>query len=179
MAILNLLYYPDKRLYLKAKKVTTFDKNLEKLVDDMAETMYHNDGCGLAATQVNVLQQVIVVDPSPSDEESALMALINPVIVAQDGQSIRKEGCLSVPLVYEEVVRAMKVKVEYQTITGKAATIECEGLLAVILQHEIDHLHGKVFVDYLSNLKQNFIRKKLKKYSPADDNKATHDKSAY
>lgn len=179
MTILNLLYYPDKRLYLKAKKVTTFDQNLAKLVDDMAETMYHYDGCGLAATQVNILQQIIVADPSPGDKESALMALINPVIVSHQGQMKEREGCLSVPLVYEEVMRASKVKVDYQTITGEAATIECEGLLAVILQHEIDHLHGKVFVDYLSNLKQNFIRKKLKKYVPIEDNKTLNNKITY
>lgn len=161
MAILDILNYPDPRLYTVARPVTVVDDAVRRLVDDMAETMYAAPGIGLAATQVDVHQQVIVIDIS--EDKQNLQVFINPRLVAQSGTRSGEEGCLSVPGIYEEVTRAETVTVEALGRDGKPFTLEAEGLLAVCIQHEMDHLQGKVFVDYLSQLKQMRIRNKMKK----------------
>ncbi|NMG02377.1 peptide deformylase [Azoarcus taiwanensis] len=161
MALLPILRYPDPRLHLKAKPVEQVDDEIRRLVDDMAETMYEAPGIGLAAIQVNVQKRVIVIDVS--EDKSSLMALINPVIVERRGEQTCEEGCLSVPGIYEKVTRAEEVTVEALDRDGQAFRIEADGLLAVCIQHEIDHLDGKVFVEYLSSLKLNRIKTKLAK----------------
>ena len=161
MAILNILHYPDERLHTVAKPVTEVDDRIRRLVDDMADTMYAAPGIGLAATQVDVHEQVIVIDIS--EDRSELRAFINPRIVASSGTQDYEEGCLSVPGIYDTVRRAEKVTVEALDREGKPFTLEAEGLLAVCIQHEMDHLKGKVFVEYLSQLKQGRIKNKLKK----------------
>lgn len=161
MAILNILHYPDGRLHKVAAPVTLFDEELKKLVRDMAETMYEAPGVGLAATQVNVHKQVIVIDTS--DTHDQLRVLINPHILNLDGVQVCEEGCLSVPGVYEEVERAEKVVVRAQDEQGTEYVMEAEGLVAVCVQHEMDHLKGKVFVEYLSRLKQARIRNRMEK----------------
>ncbi|HRQ56323.1 MAG TPA: peptide deformylase [Azoarcus taiwanensis] len=161
MALLPILRYPDPRLHLKAKPVKQVDDEIRRLVDDMAETMYEAPGIGLAAIQVNVQKRVIVIDVS--EDKSSLMALINPVIVERRGEQTCEEGCLSVPGIYEKVTRAEEVTVEALDRDGQAFRIEADGLLAVCIQHEIDHLDGKVFVEYLSSLKLNRIKTKLAK----------------
>lgn len=163
MALLDILVYPDARLRQKATDVDVFDNDLRQLVDDMAQTMYHAPGIGLAAVQVNVLKRVIVIDISDSRDQ--LMVLINPVIVEQQGECETEEGCLSVPDIYASVTRASEIEVSFQDATGTSHRLEAEGLLAVCIQHEIDHLDGKVFVDYLSRLKQDRIKKRLQKHS--------------
>ena len=161
MPILNILRYPDARLHKVAAPVTVFDDGLKKLVADMAETMYAAPGIGLAATQVDVHKRVIVVDVS--DRRDSLVVLVNPEIVEATGESDIEEGCLSVPGIYELVQRAERVKVRAHDQHGKAFTLEAQGLLAVCIQHEMDHLQGKVFVEHLSQLKQQRIRAKLAK----------------
>ena len=161
MAILDILYYPDKRLRTVAKPVETVDDSIKKLVDDMFETMYEAPGIGLAATQVNVHQQVIAIDIS--EEKNQPLCLINPVIIAEEGTESCDEGCLSVPDVYETVERAEKVTVKALDQNGDEFTLEADELLAVCIQHEIDHLKGKLFVDYLSPLKLQRIKKRLLK----------------
>jgi peptide deformylase len=161
MPILNILRYPDARLHKLAAAVTVFDEALKKLVADMAETMYAAPGIGLAATQVDVHKQVIVVDVS--ERHDSLVVLVNPEIVEATGESDIEEGCLSVPGIYELVERAERVKVRAYDQNGKAFTLEAQGLLAVCIQHEMDHLQGKVFVEHLSQLKQQRIRAKLAK----------------
>ncbi len=161
MALLNLLRYPDARLHKVAAPVTVFDEALKKLVADMAETMYAAPGIGLAATQVDVHKQVIVVDVS--ERRDSLVVLVNPEIVEAVGVSDIEEGCLSVPTIYELVERAERVKVRAYDQNGTAFTLEAQGLLAVCIQHEMDHLKGKVFIEYLSQLKQQRIRAKLAK----------------
>jgi peptide deformylase len=161
MAILNILHYPDERLHTVAKPVTEVDDRIRRLVADMADTMYAAPGIGLAATQVDVHEQVIVIDIS--EDRSELRAFINPRIVASSGTQDYEEGCLSVPGIYDTVRRAEKVTVEALDREGKPFTVEAEGLLAVCIQHEMDHLKGKVFVEYLSQLKQGRIKNKLKK----------------
>jgi len=161
MAILSILRYPDARLHKVAAPVTVFDDGLKKLVRDMAETMYAAPGVGLAATQVDVAKQVIVVDVS--ERQDSLVVLINPEIVETSGVSDIEEGCLSVPGVYDVVERAERVKVRAFDQHGHAFTLEAQGLLSVCIQHEIDHLKGKVFVEYLSQLKQQRVRAKLAK----------------
>lgn len=163
MAALPILHYPDARLHLKAVAVTKFDEKLRQLVADMTETMYLNNGIGLAASQVNVQQRVFIMDLSKKNEASQLMVLVNPHLTAVEGEEFNEEGCLSVPGVYEKVKRAEKITVEYQDTHGRQFCLSCTGLKAICIQHEMDHLDGKVFVDYLSNLKQNFIKKKMKK----------------
>lgn len=163
MSLLSILHFPDSRLHLKAKEVVIFDEKLHQLVQDMADTMYENKGIGLAATQVNVQQQVIIMDLSGSDEPRNLMVLINPKIIDKKGEVVSEEGCLSVPGVYESVKRSENIQVKYQDISGAEHSLDCDGLLAVCIQHEVDHLMGKVFVEYLSALKQNFIKKKMHK----------------
>ena len=161
MAVLNILRYPDVRLHKVAAPVTVFDEALKKLVADMAETMYAAPGIGLAATQVDVHKQVIVVDVS--ERRDSLVVLVNPEIVEAVGVSDIEEGCLSVPSIYELVERAERVKVRAYDQNGNAFTLEAQGLLAVCIQHEMDHLKGKVFIEYLSQLKQQRIRAKLAK----------------
>ena len=161
MAILKILHYPDQRLNKVASKVERIDDTTRKLVRNMAETMYAAPGVGLAATQVDVHEQIIVVDVSEAHDK--LMVFINPEIISRSGEEECEEGCLSVPGIYEMVRRAEKVTVRALDEHGKLFTLEAEGFLAVCIQHEIDHLHGKVFVEYLSQLKQTRIRAKLKK----------------
>ena len=161
MAILPILNYPDPRLHTVAKPVAEVDAGIRRLIDDMAETMYAAPGIGLAATQVDVHQQVIVMDIS--EDRSDLRVFINPRIVASEGAQDYEEGCLSVPGIYETVTRAGKITVEALGRDGQSFTLEAEGLLAVCIQHEMDHLRGKVFVEYLSPLKQTRIKNKLLK----------------
>lgn len=161
MAILKILQYPDERLHKVARKVERVDEATRRLVRDMAETMYAAPGVGLAATQVDVHEQIIVVDVS--EEHNQLKVLINPEIIGIGGEEESEEGCLSVPGIYEKVRRAEKVTVRALDEKGEPFTLEAEGFLAVCLQHEMDHLRGKVFVEYLSQLKQTRIRAKLKK----------------
>jgi peptide deformylase len=161
MAILEILQYPDPRLHLPAARVDKIDPATRKLVSDMAETMYASEGVGLAATQVNVHQQVIVIDVSP--DHTDLRVFINPEIIRREGMALNQEGCLSVPGIYENVERADSVTVTALDENGARFTLNASGLLAVCIQHEMDHLQGKVFVEHLSELKQNRIRAKLKK----------------
>ncbi len=163
MAILKILQYPDERLHKVARPVEQVNEHIRKLVHDMAETMYAAPGVGLAATQVDVHQQVIVVDVS--EEHNQLRVFINPEIIASSGEEECEEGCLSVPGIFEKVQRAARVTVRALNGQGEPFTLEADGFLAVCLQHEIDHLRGKVFVEYLSQLKQSRIRSKLKKRS--------------
>lgn len=159
MAILDILVYPDQRLRTVAKPVKTVDDSIRQLVDDMIETMYAAEGIGLAATQVDVHLQVIVMDLSESGDSP--LVLINPNIVEQDGEQIHDEGCLSVPEYYAPVKRAEAIKITALDREGEIFEMAAEGLLAICIQHEMDHLLGKVFVDYLSRLKQDRVRKKL------------------
>ncbi len=161
MAILDILVYPDQRLRTIAKPVKVVDEKIRQLVADMLETMYDSNGIGLAATQINVHQQVIVMDISDSRDEP--LTLINPKIISRDGEQVYEEGCLSVPEYYAPVKRAEQIKLTALDTQGEIFEIEAEGLLAICIQHEMDHLLGKVFVDYLSRLKQDRVRKKLLK----------------
>ena len=161
MAILQILRYPDPRLHKVAKPVAAVDEEIRKLARNMAETMYAAPGVGLAATQVDVHKQLIVIDLSETRDQ--LLVLINPQILESRGKSDCEEGCLSVPGIFEKVVRAEWVKVRALDVNGKLFTLEATGMLSVCIQHEMDHLKGKVFVEYLSRLKQNRILSKLKK----------------
>jgi peptide deformylase len=163
MAQMPILKYPDPRLYKKAATVRNFDSKLHELVDDMAQTMYAAPGVGLAATQVDVHKRVIVIDVSTAHDQ--LLVLVNPEIVVRKGTQNRDEGCLSVPGIYEPVERADRINVKAEDAQGKPFTLEADGLLAVCIQHEMDHLEGKVFVDYLSLLKRSRIRSKMLKQS--------------
>ena len=161
MAKLDILHYPDARLHKVAKPVATVDARIRKLVDDMVETMYAAPGIGLAATQVNVHERVVVIDISETHDD--LLVLINPEIIAQSGTEESEEGCLSVPGIYDRITRAERVSVRALDRNGKSFELKADGLLAVCIQHEMDHLVGKVFVDYLSGLKRNRIKAKLQK----------------
>lgn len=161
MALRNILTYPDPRLRTVAKPVLIFDDDLRDLVADMTETIYTAPGIGLAATQIDVHQRVIVIDISP--DRSDLHVFVNPQLTDLEGEIITEEGCLSVPGIYDNVQRAQRVRITANDVTGKPFTLEAEELLAVCIQHEIDHLDGKVFVDYLSPLKQQRISKKMQK----------------
>jgi len=162
MSTLPILRYPDPRLHKVAKPVTVFDARLKKLVEDMAETMYAAPGIGLAATQVDVHERVIVIDTSEAQDQ--LQAYINPEILwASEEKQVYDEGCLSVPGIYDGVERPARVKVRAFDADGQAFEIDADGLLAVCIQHEMDHLQGKVFVEYLSPLKRNRIKTKLVK----------------
>lgn len=163
MALLTILNYPDPRLHTVAKPVLEVNAEIRRLVDDMAQTMYAAPGIGLAATQVNQHVQLIVIDTSK--EQNNLQVFINPQIIAKSGEKEYEEGCLSVPGVYETVTRADKVTVEALDKQGKKFTLEAEGLLSVCIQHEIDHLLGKVFVEYLSPLKRTRIKTKMLKHA--------------
>src|SRR5262250_2808870 len=161
MALLPILRYPDERLHTVAEPVKSVNGQIRQLVEDMAQTMYAAPGIGLAATQVDVHKQVIVIDVS--ERRDSLVVLINPEIVETSGVSDIEEGCLSVPGIYETLERAERVKVRAHDRNGNAFTLEAQGLLAVCIQHEMDHLKGKVFIEYLSQLKQQRIRAKLAK----------------
>lgn len=161
MAIRTILHFPDPRLRRQAKPVAAVTEEVRRLVDDMAETMYDAPGIGLAAVQINEPWRVVVIDLSETRDQ--LQVFINPTIVSSEGHQSFEEGCLSVPGIYEEVTRAHHVRVQALNRDGQPFELEVEGLLATCIQHEIDHLDGKVFVDYLSRLKQSRIRKKLEK----------------
>jgi peptide deformylase len=161
MAKLTILEFPDPRLRTKAAPVAEFDAALKKLAADMLETMYEAPGIGLAATQVNVHRQILVLDVS--EEKNQPMVIVNPKIVASEGSQTYQEGCLSVPGIFADVDRADRIRVEAQDVEGRPLQIEADGLLAVCIQHEMDHLVGKLFVDYLSPLKRELVRKKLEK----------------
>jgi peptide deformylase len=162
MALLNIIHYPDRRLHTVAKPVTQVDDRIRKLVADMAQTMYAAPGIGLAATQVDVHQQVIVIDISETRDD--LRVFINPKLLQAEGSAVHEEGCLSVPGIYDKVTRAERITVEALNKDGGSFTLDADGLLAVCIQHEMDHLQGKVFVEYLSSLKQIRIKNKLKKH---------------
>jgi peptide deformylase len=161
MALLPILHYPDARLHKKAAPVAQIDDAVRKLVADMAETMYAAPGIGLAATQVNVHKQIVVIDVS--EDHDQLLTLINPQLRSSSGEHVGEEGCLSVPGIYETVMRAQKVQICALGLDGQPFELEAEDLLAVCIQHEMDHLQGKVFVEYLSQLKQTRIKTRLAK----------------
>jgi peptide deformylase len=161
MTRLTILEYPDPRLRTHAAPVARVDDSVRELIDDMLETMYAAKGVGLAATQVNVHQRILVADVS--EEKNAPLIFINPEILSRDDVGTMQEGCLSVPGFFEDVDRAHQVRVRAQGRDGKTFEMDAEGLLAVCIQHEIDHLEGKLFVDYLSELKRTRIRKKLER----------------
>src|ERR1700674_2446759 len=161
MAILEILQYPDSRLNTPAKRVEKIDAATRKLVDDIAETMYAAPGVGLASTQVDVHKQIIVIDVS--EDHTNLRVFINPEITRREGVAMNQEGCLSVPGIYDSVERAESVTVTALDRNGARFTLNASGMLATCIQHEMDHLQGKVFIDYLSELKQNRVRAKLKK----------------
>ncbi|WP_373698568.1 peptide deformylase [Neisseria dentiae] len=161
MALLNILQYPDERLHKVAAPVAEVDGRIKTLVADMFETMYEARGIGLAATQVDVHERVVVMDLT--EDKSEPRVFINPVITHKDGETTYEEGCLSVPGIYDTVTRAERVTVEALNEKGEKFTLEADGLLAICIQHELDHLMGKVFVEHLSQLKQNRIKTKLKK----------------
>ena len=161
MALLPILRFPDPRLKKVAAPVSQVTDQIRKLAADMAETMYEAPGIGLAATQVDVHKRVVVIDIS--EEKNQLLVLINPELVTCDGLALGEEGCLSVPGIYDKVERAERVTVKYIDQDGRSQTLDADGLLAVCIQHELDHLDGKVFVDHLSQLKQTRIRNKLAK----------------
>ncbi|MBS4017292.1 peptide deformylase [Azonexus hydrophilus] len=161
MALLPILRFPDPRLTKVAAPVTKIDDSIRRLAADMAETMYEAPGIGLAATQVDVHKRVVVIDVS--EDKSELRVFVNPELDNCLGLAVGEEGCLSVPGIYDKVERAERVTVRYLDLDGKARVLEADGLLAVCIQHEIDHLNGKVFVDHLSQLKQTRIRNKLAK----------------
>ena len=161
MALLPILHYPDVRLHTRAAPITTVDHTIRKLAADMSETMYAAPGIGLAATQVDQHIRLIVIDIS--EDRSGLLTLINPEILEKSGECEGEEGCLSVPGIYETVKRAEKVRIRALNLDGNPFEMEASGLLAVCIQHEMDHLEGKVFVEYLSRLKQTRIKTKLVK----------------
>lgn len=161
MSLLDILVFPDTRLRNRAKPVLHFDDALQTIVNNMFETMYDAPGIGLAATQVDIQKKIIVMDLSENKNEP--ICLINPEIIASEGESEYEEGCLSVPGFYEKVRRKHKITVKTLNTLGESSEFETDGLLATCIQHEMDHLEGKLFVDYLSNLKRHRIRKKLEK----------------
>lgn len=162
MTLLDIIEYPDPRLKVVARPVTRFDDALRRLADNMAHTMYAAPGVGLAATQVDVHERLLIVDVSETKDQ--LHILVNPEVVWESEEQVEcEEGCLSVPGIYDAVTRPAKVRVRAQNVDGTPYELECEGLLAVCVQHEMDHLLGKVFVEYLSPLKQDRIKTRLKK----------------
>ena len=161
MAKLSILQFPDPRLYTRARPVASVDDSIRRLIDDMAETMYAAPGIGLAATQVDVHKQLVLIDVS--EDRSKLQVFINPEIIVAEGVQLREEGCLSVPGIFEDVERADHIRVRAQDRNGRKFETEARGLEAVCIQHEMDHLQGKVFVEYLSRLKQSRIKAKMQK----------------
>ena len=176
MARLQILEYPDPRLRTKAQPVEVFDAALAQRVEDMFETMYAAPGVGLAATQVDFHKRLIVMDVS--EGKTAPQVFCNPEILAHDGLGVTEEGCLSVPGIFDEIERAVTIRARAQDVTGKFFEVDLDGLAAVCLQHEMDHLEGKLFVDYLSDLKRERIRKKLDKDRKERANKARETTSA-
>jgi peptide deformylase len=166
MAVLEILQFPDPRLRKKAIALEIIDQSIEQLANDMLETMYAESGIGLAATQVNVQKRLVVIDLS--EDKSKPMVLINPQILSASGTEEMQEGCLSVPDVYETVQRPEQIKVRYQTLKNEIVEMDADGLLAVCIQHEIDHLNGKLFIDYLSPLKRTRLTKKFEKQEKQD-----------
>jgi peptide deformylase len=174
MSVLSVLEYPDPRLRTKARPVATVDDAVRRLVEDLLETMYAAPGIGLAATQVDVHERILVLDISTTKDDPR--CFINPEIVMQEGSALHEEGCLSVPGINEDVERAEKIRVRALNRDGQPFELEAEGLMAVCIQHEMDHLDGKLFVDYLSELKRLRIRKKAlkqRKREPADGRAST------
>jgi peptide deformylase len=167
MALLHILQYPHPGLREKAQPISVFEKSITILANNMLETMYKAPGIGLAATQVNVAKQLIVIDTS--ENKDSPLIIINPKIVEKSGETIYEEGCLSFPGIYAKVLRAEFLTLEYQDVDGNKQCLEADDLLAICIQHEIDHLLGKVFVDYLSPLKRNRIRKQLEKRQRGQD----------
>lgn len=161
MAVLEVLRFPDERLRTIAQPVNNIDDNVRTIIENMFETMYMEEGVGLAATQVNIHQQIVVIDVS--EERNQRLALINPEILEADGEALNEEGCLSVPEYRAQVPRAEKIKVKALNENGEEQIFEAEGLLAICVQHELDHLKGKLFIDYLSPLKRQRVRTKLEK----------------
>ena len=161
MALLKILHYPDPRLHTVAEPVAEIADEIRQLAANMAETMYAAPGIGLAATQIDHHVRLLVVDIS--EEKNQLLTLINPRIVLKEGETVHEEGCLSVPGIYDNVTRAEHIRVRAMNLAGETAELDAHGLLAVCIQHEIDHLDGKVFVEYLSRLKQTRIKHKLTK----------------
>ena len=161
MALLPILHYPDARLRKTARPVDDVNDEIRRLIDDMFETMYDAPGIGLAATQVNVHQRLLVADISEHKDQP--LVFINPNILSLDGEELTEEGCLSVPGIYEPVKRPSRIKVSALDRNGDRFELEAEGMLAVCIQHEVDHLDGKLFVDYLSEMKRQRIRKRLEK----------------
>ena len=175
MALLEILHFPDSRLRLKAQPVSQVDDQVRQMVSDMFETMYNAPGIGLAATQVNIQLEIIVIDVSENKDEP--LCLINPRIVESDGREEMQEGCLSVPGFYENVTRAETVKIQALNEKGESFELNADGLLAVCIQHEMDHLEGKLFVDYLSPLKRQRIKKKLIKLEKSGELPSTDHRS--
>ncbi len=171
MALLNILHFPDPRLRTKARPVCEVDDAIRAVVDDMLETMYDAPGIGLAATQVDIHQRIIVIDVS--EDKKHPIVLINPELIAVAGEEEMEEGCLSVPGQFDRVRRAESIRVRFLDRDGKRQELDANGLLAVCIQHEMDHLEGKLFVDYLSPLKRNRIRKKLEKMERTGEKPAT------
>jgi peptide deformylase len=170
MAIRDILVYPDPRLRTQSETVTSFNKELESLVNDMAETMYEAPGIGLAAIQINVPKRVVVMDLS--EAKDSLQVFVNPEITQLEGLIETEEGCLSVPGIFAAVERAEKVRINALDVSGKPFEIDADELLSICIQHEVDHLNGKVFVDYLSRLKQGRVRKKLIKEARQSETEA-------
>jgi peptide deformylase len=162
MAQMNILHFPDPRLRLKAKPIEKVTDEIRQLANDMLETMYEAPGIGLAATQVNEQKQLIVIDVS--EDKSSPLFLINPELIETEGEREFEEGCLSVPEAYETVIRADTIRVRALNLQGETFEMDADGILATCIQHEIDHLEGKLFVDYLSNLKRQRIKKRLEKH---------------
>lgn len=163
MALLKIRHYPDPVLKKVAAPVTEFDESLRRLADDMAETMYAAPGIGLAAPQVGISKRLAVIDCSARDEAAQLLVLVNPEIIAREGEACEEEGCLSVPEYYAKVNRSARITLRFQDLDERPHTIEADGLTAIACQHEIDHLDGILFVDHLSPLKRSIFRKKWKK----------------
>ncbi|BEU01389.1 peptide deformylase [Agarivorans sp. OAG1] len=161
MAVLEVLRFPDERLRTIAQPVNNIDDKVKTIIENMFETMYQEEGVGLAATQVNIHQQIVVIDVS--DTRDQRLALINPEIIETDGEALNEEGCLSVPEYRAQVPRAEKIKVKSLDADGNEQIFEAEGLLAICVQHELDHLKGKLFIDYLSPLKRQRVKTKLEK----------------
>jgi peptide deformylase len=172
MAILSILEFPDDRLRKKASPIQVFDASLKQFVDDLFETMYAAPGIGLAATQVNVQKRVIVIDIS--EDKNTPLCLINPELVETSGSEEMEEGCLSVPGIYEKVKRAESVRVRAFDVAGDPTVFDAHGLLAVCIQHEIDHLEGRLFVDHLSPLKRQLVRKRIRKEQRQRAGKPAH-----